>query len=210
MPRNKGNGRTLPLARMVLATQPFPLRPHLTISEGNRSLPAMRQGGLPRFEEVVESYYGNLYRFALSLSRNPHTASDLTQQCFLIYAKKHAQVQDDRRLKSWLFTTLYREFLSLLRRKERERAYESQADFADGAGLATSAGSRRSLDGRLAMEALQSLDPVFREPLALFYLGDHSYREIAEILEIPMGTVMSRLSRGKGELRKLLGLNEHE
>lgn len=195
---------------MVLATQPFELRPYLTISEGNSSLPAMSKGGSPRFDEVVECYYGNLYRFALSLSRNPHTASDLTQQCFLIYARKRDQVEDDSRLKSWLFTTLYREFLALLRRKDRERAFESLATSADGAGLSVSSETRRRLDGKLAMEALQSLDPVFRDPLALFYLGDHSYREIAQILDIPIGTVMSRLSRGKGELRRLLGLNEHE
>jgi RNA polymerase sigma-70 factor (ECF subfamily) len=196
---------------MDVATQPFPLCAGLTFRRADSSLPAMSAGGSPRFEEVVENFYGNLYRFALSLCRNSHTASDLTQQCFLIYARKGHQVLDDSRLKSWLFTTLYREFLGLMRRRNHEQALTRlDAVRAEQAAGSTASEPRRQLDGRLAMEALQRLDAVFREPLALFYLGDHSYKEIATILDIPIGTVMSRLSRGKAELRKSLGLNEHD
>jgi RNA polymerase sigma-70 factor, ECF subfamily len=57
------------------------------------------------------------------------------------------------------------------------------------------------MDAQLVMDALQEVDPVFREPLTLFYLQDLSYIEIAEILSVPIGTVMSRLSRGKTHLR---------
>jgi RNA polymerase sigma-70 factor (ECF subfamily) len=60
------------------------------------------------------------------------------------------------------------------------------------------------LDGATVVQALRQLDETFRAPLALFYLEDHSYRDIAEVLEIPIGTVMSRISRGKELLRKQL------
>jgi len=60
------------------------------------------------------------------------------------------------------------------------------------------------MDAPLVLEALQEVDSTFREPLTLFYLQDLSYLEIAEILSIPIGTVMSRLSRGKAQLRSLL------
>ena len=58
------------------------------------------------------------------------------------------------------------------------------------------------LEAAQVMEALQSIDETFRAPLALFYLKEHSYEEIAQILEIPLGTVMSRLSRGKQKLQQ--------
>ena len=62
----------------------------------------------------------------------------------------------------------------------------------------------KQLDGAEIITALRKLDETYRAPLALFYLEEHSYRDIAEILEIPIGTVMSRISRGKELLRKVV------
>jgi predicted DNA-binding protein YlxM (UPF0122 family) len=62
----------------------------------------------------------------------------------------------------------------------------------------------KNLDAALVLDALQALDDNFRAPLAMFYLENLSYKEIAEMLELPLGTVMSRLSRGKAQLRRRL------
>ena len=155
------------------------------------------------FPELVEAYYAGLYRFALSLTRSSADACDLTQQTFYIWATKGDSLREATKAKSWLFTTLYREFLRGRRRDSRITALEdlgpAEQDPADPDVDVIS-----KMDAQLVMEALQEVDPVFREPLTLFYLQDLSYLEIAEILSVPIGTVMSRLSRGKTHLRACL------
>lgn len=155
------------------------------------------------FPQLVETYYAALYRFALSLTKSPADASDLTQQTFFIWATKGEALREISKAKAWLFTTLYREFLRNRRRDNRITAIEdlppAQQDPADlGPDLVG------KMDSQVVLEALQEVEPAFREPLTLFYLQDLSYLEIAEILAVPIGTVMSRLSRGKSHLRARL------
>ena len=152
------------------------------------------------FEEIVDRYYPMLYRFALSLARNEADACDLTQQTFSVWATKGHLLRDSSKAKSWLFTTLYREFISSRRREMRwpkedisEMENELPAAMPETVDV---------LEAGQVMEALQSIDETFRAPLALFYLQEHSYEQIAQILEIPIGTVMSRLSRGKQKLQQ--------
>jgi RNA polymerase sigma factor (sigma-70 family) len=153
------------------------------------------------FDEVVNVHYENLYRFALSLSRSEADARDLVQQTFFRWATKGGQLRDDSKVKSWLFTTLHREFLGHRRHEDKFPKVEiSVVD--EGELAAVSASPEKQLDGATVMAALQRLDETYRAPLALFYLEENSYREIAEILEVPIGTVMSRLSRGKTLLRE--------
>jgi RNA polymerase sigma-70 factor (ECF subfamily) len=120
-----------------------------------------------------------------------------------VWATKGESLRDAGKVKSWLFTTLYREFLRGRRRNARVSAIEdlspAQQDPPDlGPDVI------QKMDAQVVMEALQDVEPVFREPLTLFYLQDLSYLEIAEILSVPIGTVMSRLSRGKAHLRARL------
>ena len=155
------------------------------------------------FADLVETYYAALYRFALTLARNPADASDLTQQTFFVWATKGQTLRDAAKAKTWLFTTLYREFLRVRRRSGRITAIEDLAP-ADQDPPDVDLDIVGRMDAHLVMEALQEVDEVFREPLTLFYLQDLSYTEIAEILGVPIGTVMSRLSRGKAHLRTRL------
>ena len=73
------------------------------------------------FKELVEKYYTPLFRFAYSLAKNEYDASDLTQQVFYIWAEKGSSLRDASKVKSWLFTSLYREFLRVRRRRRRRR-----------------------------------------------------------------------------------------
>jgi RNA polymerase sigma-70 factor, ECF subfamily len=154
------------------------------------------------FEKLVEDFYLPLYRFAFSLSRQESDAADLTQQTFLLWASKGHQLRDSSKVKTWLFTSLYREFLG--RKRDRDRFVESEASLETIAQQSIPASVVDELDGQIVQSALHELEAIYRAPLTLFYLQQHSYKEIAEILEIPIGTVMSRISRGKDQLRKAL------
>jgi len=153
------------------------------------------------FEAIVDEYYTALYRFAFSLAKNEHEAGDLTQQTFVIFARTGDSLQDPSKVKSWLFTTLYREFLRI--RKRGGRMDYQEAEILESQAPPVAPDVATSHDATLAVEALQEIDEIYRAPLALFFLQDHSYKEISEILEIPMGTVMSRISRGKSQLKQV-------
>ncbi|MEM7673340.1 MAG: RNA polymerase sigma factor [Verrucomicrobiota bacterium] len=154
------------------------------------------------FDEIVSEYYKPLYRFAHSLAKNEDGAGDLTQQTFFIYAEKGDQLRDRAKVKSWLFTTLYREFLRLKRKSDRME--NTEEDLLERAGPVIQPEMIRRTDANTAVEALQSVDEIYRTPLSLFYLNNHSYKEIAQILSVPIGTVMSRISRGKTQLKQNL------
>lgn len=154
------------------------------------------------FETVVNEHYEKLYRFAMSLVNNSCLAADLTQQTFYIYACKRGQIRDGSRTKSWLFTTLHREFIALKRKESRHPQFELEMMEAELPPIAPEA--LHNVDVKLMLAALERLDERFRVPLVLYHLDDLSYREIAELLEIPIGTVMSRLARGREHLFRLL------
>jgi RNA polymerase sigma-70 factor (ECF subfamily) len=159
------------------------------------------------FQSLVGLHYENLYRFALSLSGREAEACDLTQQTFYRWAQRGFQLRDRSKAKTWLFTTLYREFLGSQRRVTKYPHVEIDSVEHELPKLEASAVNE--MDGHSVMEALQSLDEAYRVPLTLFYLQQHSYLEIAAMLEIPIGTVMSRLSRGKAQLRARLTQTEN-
>lgn len=154
------------------------------------------------FEELVKLHYRDLYRFGLSLTRSEADAADLTQQTFYIWANKGHQLRARGDAKRWLLTTLHREFLQLRRRQQRfsdqsavdvlEQAPPCDADII----------SRTDVD--MMLDCLKQIHENYRAPLVLYYLEDLAYKEIAEVLDVPVGTVKSRIARGKSQLSQLL------
>jgi len=155
------------------------------------------------FTQLVDAHYASLFRFAVSLTRSDADASDLTQQTFYIWATKGHTIREVTKAKTWLFTTLYREFIRARRRGQRMSSIE---DLPPGEQDIPEVENDEiaKLDNAIVLEAMQDIDPVFRAALTLFYLKDLTYHEIAEILDVPIGTVMSRLNRGKAHLRAAL------
>lgn len=154
------------------------------------------------FERLVEAHYASLYRFGLSLARREPEARDLVQETFLLWAAKGHQLRDASKARSWLLTTLHREFLRA-RRHETRFPHHEMSEVSDELP-AVAPTMVNDLDGDTVMQALLRVDDLYRVPLSLFYLEDLSYKEIAAFLDVPAGTVMSRLARGKAQLRKFL------
>jgi RNA polymerase sigma factor (sigma-70 family) len=154
------------------------------------------------FESLVARYYHSLYKFAYSLTQAEADACDLTQQTFYVWARKGHQLRDGSKVKTWLFTTLHREFLESRRRQTRFPHYELEQ--VDGELPSVSPARVNQLDSPRVHQALAQVDDVYQAPVALFYLQECSYKEIANILDVPMGTVKSRIARGILQLQKLL------
>lgn len=164
--------------------------------------------GAKEFERLVDLYYPSLYRFAYSLTRQESDACDLTQETFYIWARKGHQVRDEKKVKSWLFTALHREFLQ--KRRRLKRFPEVDLDESEPELPTVAPPNPERLDRHGILTALGKVDERFQPVLALFYLEDCSYPEIAEMLGIPLGTVKSRIARGIAQLQALLRTPEAE
>lgn len=154
------------------------------------------------FQSLVDLHYGPLYRFAMSLTRTENEACDLVQQTFLIWASKGHQLNEDSKAKSWLFTTLHRCFLESRRRITRFPHHEISEVEAELPNVEPELANR--IDAQQLLRLLDHVDPQFQAAVSLFYLEDCSYNEIAAILEVPLGTVKSRIARGLTQLKALV------
>ena len=154
------------------------------------------------FQSLVDLHYAPLYRFAMSMTRTESDACDLVQQTFLTWATKGHQLQDLSKVKSWLFTTLHRAFLESRRRSTRFPHIEITEAEAELPSVEPDMVSH--LDAQDVLQLLGKMDEQFQAAVALFYLEDYSYNEIATILEIPLGTVKSRIARGLAQLKELV------
>lgn len=151
------------------------------------------------FADVVDRHYAPLYRFALSLSGSDADACDLVQETFYIWVRKQNSIRDKSRVKAWLFTTLHREFL-----RSRRRGIRFPHQDIDGIDIELAMTCQINWDEmeiQGILDSLDQVDDVFRAPVALFYLEDMTYEEIGRTLDLPLGTVKSRLSRGVAQLR---------
>lgn len=150
-------------------------------------------------------HYQALYRFAFCLARSPTDAETLTQAAFRLWTTRRDLASGDgdpEKAKTWLFTALHRHFVET-RRSHVRFPHFVLADL--DAGLPADAAPPRSGPGAASiLRVLSTLDEIFQAPLALFFLENFSFGEIAEILETSVNTVRSRVARGKARLHERL------
>ena len=156
--------------------------------------------------QLVGDYHQVLYRYAYRLTGSGPDAEDLTQQTFLVAQQKLAQLRQAESARSWLFTILRNCYLKGFRRQLPIAAASLDLTIDDIPEPAADA----EIDREQLQAGLDSLSDDFKLVLMLFYFEERPYQEIAQLLEIPVGTVMSRLSRAKAHLRKSLLARESD
>ena len=175
------------------------------------------------FAQEAMQYAQSLYTTALRMTRNPADAQDLVQETYLKAYRSFATFDEGTNLRAWLFRILTNTFINNYRAKQR-RPQESELKDVENLYLyhrlpelsqISSSAEDQLMDmfaGSEVREALESLPEAFLMPVLLSDVEQFSYKEIAEILEIPIGTVMSRLHRGRKALQQALyqyAMNRH-
>lgn len=153
------------------------------------------------FEALVQAYSADLYRYAIWLCRNATLAEDLLQEAFARAWKSLDDLQDAGAAKSWLITILRREFSRHLSRKDSQNlSIEEVQQEVENLAIAEHQGHQE-----ITLEkAIYALPIEYREPLVLQVLAGYSCDEIAELMNIKSGAVMTRLFRARQKLRQLL------
>lgn len=154
---------------------------------------------LPTTSELIEQHSALLYRYAYRLTGDADDAEDLVQQAFLLAHQRSHQLRDAGAARGWLISIVRNVFLKSLRHRHRGRSLD-EIDEPQALGEARDL----PIHVEQLQQALLDLAEEFRSPLVLYYFEEFSYQEIADHMGVPIGTVMSRLSRGKAYLKKRL------
>ena len=157
------------------------------------------------FERDLTQLLPRLRRFAHTLSRNPADADDLTQATVERALRSREQWQPGTRLDSWMYRNMRNLWIDTARARMRKDRYEAPEDEAESVGHDPREALDASLELKRAMDAMDRLPDEQREVVALILVEGCGYSETAEILELPVGTVSSRLARGRTALLEMVG-----
>ena len=169
-----------------------------------------------RFTRDALPYLDQLYGAAMKMTRNPQDAQDLVQETFAKAFASFGTFSEGTNLKAWLYRIMTNSYINVYRKKQREPylgVVEDLEDWQLGGAESTTAMSSRSAEAEaidrtpagVVTDALAALPEDFRMVVYLADVEGFSYQEIADIVERPIGTVMSRLHRGRSRLRQSLG-----
>ncbi|MFK7819847.1 MAG: RNA polymerase sigma factor [Planctomycetaceae bacterium] len=149
---------------------------------------------------LIDEHYTFVFGFLYRLCGSRADAEDLTQQTFLSAHSNLGQLRDSRKARGWLCTIGRNAFLKLVTKRKT-----SSVNLDSLPEVAQETNSDTEIDGEQLQSLLNQMPEEFRSTVVLFYYESCSYREIAERMDIPIGTVMSRLARAKAWLRRRLG-----
>ncbi len=168
----------------------------------------LRRVDKKRFKELTYPHLGFLYNVALKYSGTPYDAEDLVQETMYTAYRKFYQLREESKCRSWLFMILRSHFLKE-KRQEIKRPYLDDGDgylknVTSGSGADLSEKLEKKMTKAEVHRVLTLIPEKFKSPLILYYMDEMTYQEISEYLDIPIGTVMSRLARGKKYMKNEL------
>jgi RNA polymerase sigma-70 factor, ECF subfamily len=161
-----------------------------------------------RFKTLTYPHMSLVYNVAFKYTGNAFDAHDLVQETYLMAFKYFYQLKDPDRIKPWLLKILRNNFLKTYR-TNTEKQQQQQTDYIEHLKscvekIDTDDRLALAADTRLVNQSIDKLPVTYKEILTLYYMEDMPYKEIADALDIPMGTVMSRLNRAKERLKTIL------
>ena len=155
------------------------------------------------FAPLLEAQIPRLRRYARALTRDVSRADDLVQSCLTRAVAKQHLWQPGTDLRAWLFTILHNQYVNDVRRLVREG---NTVELGDAPQLTVQSNAIPSLELRDLERAIHKLPEEQRSVILLIGLEGMRYEEVAAVLDVPVGTVRSRLSRGRDQLRRLMGM----
>jgi RNA polymerase sigma-70 factor (ECF subfamily) len=162
-----------------------------------------------KFQKLSQRHIQYLYNVALRYTANRYDAEEIVQETLLVAFRKFWQLKDETKVKGWLFTILRNIFLKSVKNNKKFSAseYDDGRDYLDVLETAVEqidlqAAYEKKVESEQVQTILSKLSEKYKSPLILYYMEDMSYQQIGDTLGLPIGTVMSRLSRGKQLLKK--------
>ncbi|HTR18485.1 MAG TPA: RNA polymerase sigma factor [Candidatus Paceibacterota bacterium] len=166
----------------------------------------VQQGDSEAFGELVERYEDKLMRYARKFLRDPDDAKDIVQEVFIKAYENIQSFDATRRFSPWIYRIAHNEFVNAIKKRARGPVFGIDLDvvFPHLAAGETADDQALERDTKEILEqCLDELDPKYREPLVLYYFEGLSYKDMADVLRIPMSTVGVRLARGKASLKRI-------
>jgi len=165
----------------------------------------IQKGNIDLFSEIIDRYENKLFRYANNIIRDRDKAVDVVQETFIKAYINLNSFKTTKKFSSWIYRITHNESLNAIKKYHKEIPLPEDVDFKSSDDTEEEFIQKETTE--MVSKCLHSIPVLFSEPLSLFFIEEKSYEEISDILQIPMGTVATRISRAKIIMKKICQKN---